>query len=140
MPEETLVLVAPTAESRQEWSMALQKSIIETLKHSEESVSSSGKMASFTPPITRKTSYTFHKIPDLKGGEYIGTWMQGKMHGHGQLTLSGGKVYRGQWRQNQKHGSGKLEIVQAQGKTKTVYEGNWKADKFEGYGKILAED
>ncbi len=44
------------------------------------------------------------RMADLKGAEYEGTWMQGKMHGQGKITWPDGRVYKGQLRQNQKHG------------------------------------
>jgi len=44
---------------------------------------------SVTPPITRCTSYTFKKIPELRGAEYQGSWMHGKLHGQGTLKWPG---------------------------------------------------
>ena len=44
-----------------------------------------------TPPITRKTEYTFRKFPELKNATYSGTWMHGKMHGHGKIVWPSGE-------------------------------------------------
>ena len=44
-----------------------------------------------TPPITRKTEYTFRKIPELRNATYNGTWMHGKMHGHGRIEWPSGE-------------------------------------------------
>ena len=44
-----------------------------------------------TPPITRRTEYTFRKIPELKNATYSGTWMHGKMHGHGKIVWPSGE-------------------------------------------------
>ena len=83
--------------------------------------------------------YTFSKLPDLKGAEYEGSWLQGKMHGKGCLRWPDGRYFQGQFRQNQRHGFGKMEIpeVTNKGRSKTIFEGQWKFDKFEGHGKII---
>ena len=47
-----------------------------------------------TPPITRKTEYTFRKIPELRNATYNGTWMHGKMHGHGRIEWPSGEIIR----------------------------------------------
>ena len=44
---------------------------------------------SVTPPITRCTGHNFKKIPELKGAEYQGSWMYGKLHGQGTLKWPG---------------------------------------------------
>ena len=115
MPEDTLTLLATTAEAKQEWFGALQRSILEALR-SDRKGDDAKLLAFTTPPITRRTRYRFRRgVPagggsgaaassDLKGAEYDGTWMQGKMHGYGIITWPDGRVYRGQIRQNQKHG------------------------------------
>ncbi len=134
MPEETLVLSAPSAEAKNEWYQALQKSIVEVLRESSRNrkkMSGAGKAHS-SPPIMRKTDFTFKKIPELKGAVYRGNWVHGKMHGYGKLFWPGGRTYVGQMRQNQKHGLGRLVA-----EDETVYEGHWVADRFEGYGVIL---
>ncbi len=60
MPEETLTLVAPTAEAKSEWSSALQRSILDALRADQGGGGKDGKLMSFTtPPITRKTSFVF---------------------------------------------------------------------------------
>ncbi len=103
MPEDSLTLVALSAEAKSEWFGALQRSILEALR--AEKRDDGGRLLSFTnPPITRRTRYKFQKTSELKGAEYEGTWMQGKMHGHGTITWPDGRVYKGQLRQNQKHG------------------------------------
>lgn len=126
MPEETLTLVSPNAESKNEWIITLQRAILTTL-HGKHSMT-------ISPPITRNTSYNFVKISDLRGAQYQGSWMQGKMHGQGTITWPDGRIYRGQLRQNQKHGHGVLEVKTSEGVT--VYEGQWKMDKLEGRGFV----
>ncbi len=102
MPEETLTLVAPTAEAKSTWFSMLQQNILDSLRAEKNN---DAKLMSFsTPPISRTTKYRFQKLIDLKGAEYVGTWLQGKMHGHGVITWPDGRVYRGQIRHNEKHG------------------------------------
>ena len=132
MPEDSLVLAAPSAEAKNVWFQALQKEIISALQNERDSPS---RVNTYTPPITRKTKYSFTKLPDLKGASYSGSWLHGKMHGPGVLTWADGRVYRGQLRQNQKHGEGRLEVSGPQGTT--VFDGMWKNDRFEGRGKIF---
>ena len=113
LPEDTLVLVAENHESKNEWLLNLQRCINETLSASKNDQ----EFKSYTPPITRNTSYTFSKLPELKGAEYNGSWLQGRMHGKGTLTWPDGRSFHGQFRQNQKHGFGKMEIPELKGKS-----------------------
>ena len=133
LPEDTLVLMAENHEAKNEWLLNLQRCINDTLSSTK---SNESEFKSYTPPLTRNTSYTFSKLPDLKGAEYEGSWLQGKMHGKGCLTWPDGRYFQGQFRQNQKHGFGKMEIPDIKSGSKTIYEGQWKFDKFKGHGKI----
>ena len=68
LPEETLVLSAQDYESKNEWLNKLQRQILASLAlhRTPEAVKN------YTPPITRNTTYTFNKVPDLRGAEYSG--------------------------------------------------------------------
>merc|ERR550539_1558739 len=89
-------------------------------------------------PISRNTTYTFRKVPELRNALYNGSWMYGKIHGEGTLTwLDGSRSYAGQFRQNHKHGLGRMEIAEGRNNSsKTVFDGQWKWDKFEGNGTL----
>ena len=130
MPEETLVLVANNHETKNDWILNLQRYIIETLGSASDH-----KYKSYTPPILRNTSYAFNKVPELKGAEYNGAWLHGKLHGHGKLSWHDGRSYQGQFRQNQKHGMGKMEIPGTNGKI-TILDGQWKCGKLDGQANI----
>lgn len=145
LPEETLVLAAPNPEAKNEWFVNLQRCILHALAvGSSDSTSSRSCLTkmikSYTPPIIRHTNFTFTKLPDLRGAEYEGAWLHGKLHGQGKLSWSDGRCYQGQLRQNQKHGVGRMEIADHCGNNagggKTVFDGVWKCDKFEGRGVI----
>ncbi len=98
MPEDTtLTLVANCAEDRNEWYTSIQRAVMQSLKKRESDYSSLS--VKLTPPITRRTGHKFQKAGDLKGAEYFGTWLQGKMHGFGCLTWADGRCYAGHWRQ-----------------------------------------
>jgi amyotrophic lateral sclerosis 2 protein len=139
MPEDALVMVCPTAEAKHEWLQAIQRAVLDTLK-AERETSPSSLASAFTPPITRRTRYKFQRLAELKGAEYIGSWMQGRMHGHGVLTWPDGQVYRGQMRQNEKHGFGRLEVPVARSGSggsaassgRSVYEGQWRCNRLDG--------
>ena len=133
LPEETLVLAANDYESKNEWLLQLQRCIIDSLAVNQGATNPShdAVVKIYTPPITRNTNYTFTKIADMKGAEYHGMWLYGKLHGQGKLTWPGGRSYFGQFRQNQKHGMGKICFSNGD-----VYDGQWSGDKFEGRGKI----
>lgn len=137
MPEETLTLSTPSAEAKMEWFANLQRGIIMSLVNGADRPGT--KTMSVTPPITRTTSFVFKKIPELRGAEYQGTWMHGKLHGHGTLKWPDGRIYVGQLRQNQKHGIGRMEVVEHTNSkvNLTVFEGQWKCDKFDGNGTII---
>jgi hypothetical protein len=136
-PEDTLVLLAPSGVNKTDWLNALQRSILDSLYcHHVEATADGSRLRcasprSRSPPIARKTTYTFCKSSDLRGATYDGCWLQGKMHGSGTLTWPDGRVYRGLWRHNEQHGNGRLETPAA------VYEGQWTRGKFEGRGRIL---
>jgi hypothetical protein len=73
MPEDTLVLSAPNAEAKNAWFQALQKGIVDALATQQAAAAAAesgggGRKKRLnpytTPPITRKTSYSFRgKIP-----------------------------------------------------------------------------
>jgi hypothetical protein len=100
MPEETLTLVATEPENKSEWFGTLQKAMIDSLRSGKDSAKL-GSTTSFTSPIVRSTSYTFKKNSDLKGAEYTGSWVHGKMQGEGRIIWPDGRVYTGQLWQNQ---------------------------------------
>ena len=68
LPEETLVLSAQDYESKNEWLNKIQKAILASLALNR----TPDAVKNYTPPITRNTTYTFNKVPDLRGSEYSG--------------------------------------------------------------------
>ncbi|AVK76078.1 Morn repeat domain containing protein [Pandoravirus neocaledonia] len=58
------------------------------------------------------------------GSFYSGRYLQGEAHGHGALTLTGGRRYDGQWDANRRHGYGSM--LYADG---SRWEGEWRADR-----------
>jgi hypothetical protein len=55
----------------------------------------------------------------------------GKRHGQGKLTNSGGQIYDGNWKDGQRHGVGKLFYNEEQ---TIVYTGEWYKNNRHGYG------
>ena len=62
-------------------------------------------------------------------GTYVGSWLNGKKHGHGTKTYLSGDKYIGQWKNGEKHGQG--TYISTGGE---IYEGQWKQGRKDGLG------
>ncbi|XP_071103612.1 alsin-like isoform X2 [Haliotis cracherodii] len=133
-PEETVDLIAGSPAEKAEWVMALNSAINKVL--SNQKSSSSGRRGSvdrLTPPLIRHAKYSFVKNGVFKDATYSGSWLNGKLHGYGELKWNDGKTYIGMFKQGLQHGHGVLTIPK--GSTSTVcMEGEWKDGKLNGYG------
>ena len=67
---------------------------------------------------------------DQSRTSYTGSWMKGRINGHGEMTYRDGSVYRGWWRDGVRHGHGRMEYREPQ----SLYMGDWENDAREGYG------
>ncbi|KAJ4433880.1 hypothetical protein ANN_16193, partial [Periplaneta americana] len=121
MPEETLMVHAPTAQDKMEWLQSLQGAIKKSLQ----------KHHSHIPPTVRNAKYTFTKHHAFKDAKYTGRWCNGKLQGPGRLEWPDGKVYVGQFQNGQMNGIGRMEIPGI-----STYEGQWKDGQQDGYGII----
>lgn len=45
----------------------------------------------------------------IKGKQYNGQFLNGKMHGYGVFSWPSGQTYRGEYKDNKKHGKGEME-------------------------------
>ena len=61
---------------------------------------------------------------------YKGNFLNGVIHGYGELYYSDGSMYLGQWYNEKKHGQGKM--IYLDGK---IYTGNFENDDVNGFGK-----
>ncbi|SPQ93100.1 unnamed protein product (mitochondrion) [Plasmodiophora brassicae] len=59
---------------------------------------------------------------------YTGTWLDGRRHGKGRLTV-GNAVYAGEWAHGRRHGKGRQKYGSG-----NTYDGDWVADLKHGYG------
>ncbi|XP_054282375.1 alsin [Macrosteles quadrilineatus] len=121
-PEETLTLVAPSANDKVEWLHAIQNTI-------------KTKLNKLQAPSARSATYTFTKHITYKDATYTGRWVTAKMEGQGRLQWADGKVYTGQFHCNLPHGSGRLETPGV-----SVYEGQWKDGLQNGLGSTKYEN
>lgn len=53
-------------------------------------------------------------ILTVPNGQYIGSFVQGRMEGRGTFTWRDGSIYEGEYRNNRKHGRGKY--ISSEGK------------------------
>ncbi|XP_013133821.1 PREDICTED: uncharacterized protein LOC106099733 [Papilio polytes] len=127
-PEETISVSTNTEQEKSEWISSFNTSIRTALN----------KETMFKPPAVRTASYTFSsKSTFYKEAKYHGRWLDGKMHGHGKVEWTDGKLYVGQLQFNALCGHGKMEIPNI-----GTYEGHWKDNLQSGYGvmKYLSGD
>ena len=125
-PEEVLTLSFPDVTARAVWAQALSKCIIKTLKKSENSQDSW-----VSPPVTRWAKYTWTR-GELKGCQYEGSWLQGKIHGRGTMIYTDKSRHDGLWRDGKRHGRGKWT-----GAGDRLMQGTWVKGSLMGRGKLV---
>ena len=69
------------------------------------------------------------------GGEFLGVWQAGVMHGHGVMRYTNGDVYIGAMEQNARHGEGQLSTRGGE-----VYRGGWRDGLRHGPGIHITPD
>jgi len=60
------------------------------------------------------------------GDKYVGNYLHGSRHGHGNYTWANGEVYDGNWRNNLRHGKGVRTLPDG-----TQIEGEWADDVYQ---------
>jgi DNA-binding CsgD family transcriptional regulator len=60
---------------------------------------------------------------------YVGEWVNGVKHGHGELTWPSGATYEGEWKNDKSHGHGTEKFSDG-----SVFTGTWSNDKIVGGG------
>ncbi|XP_071148422.1 alsin-like isoform X3 [Mytilus edulis] len=133
-PEDKMVLTASNAGERAEWLMTLNSAVNKVLS-SQKTVGRRGSTERLTPPDIRQASFTFTKHPVYKDATYVGYWMNGKIHGLGEMKWSDGRRYNGNFKDGHLHGHGKLTIKQDDGSERSQ-EGYWKEGQLHGMGKV----
>ena len=73
---------------------------------------------------------TFH-YPD--GSKYEGYWINDLRHGYGKYSYQNGDVYEGEWAENQRHGQGLYSYAA----TGSKYQGTWVEGKMEELGELI---
>ncbi|XP_041374852.1 alsin-like isoform X2 [Gigantopelta aegis] len=136
-PEETIDLIAASSAGKAEWLMALNSAINKVLSTQKSSLPSDrhGSHERLTPPLIRHATYTFTKSGPFKDAIYTGSWLNGKLHGYGELKWADGRKYEGKFKQGLQHGYGVLSIPK-EGNTEETHEGNWKDGKLNGHARI----
>lgn len=133
-PEDKLVLTAANSGERAEWLMALNAAVNKVLT-SQKTLVRRGSTERLTPPDIRQASFLFTKHGMYKDATYTGYWMNGKVHGLGEIRWSDGRKYIGNFKDGFLHGHGKLLIKQDDGSERSQ-EGHWKDGQLHGIGKV----
>jgi hypothetical protein len=79
--------------------------------------------------------YTFSSMPHASSKSetmYIGTWLNDKFHGQGQLYINGRIVYNGHWCEGMKAGKGDFYLENT-----TILSGEWQEDVPHGSGLLV---
>ena len=126
-PEDQLTLSFPDVTARAVWAQALSKCIITTLQSDTER----SDPAPVSVPVSRWAKYCW-KRGELKGCEYHGSWLQGKMHGRGTMSYTDKSQHEGLWRDGKRHGKGVLS-----GPAGKLMDGTWIRDCLRGRGKLV---
>ncbi|XP_046389775.1 uncharacterized protein LOC124158630 [Ischnura elegans] len=149
MPEDSLTVVASTAEERVAWLKAFNLAISNCLRKECPAIVSAPLES---PPASRNASHHFQKHPLYKNAIYTGGWLLGAPHGKGSLEWPDGHsiegvfkdgmvsghakhvkpsvgMYEGQWKGGQYHGYGVMRYANG-----AVYEGEWRNGVPEGHG------
>ncbi|XP_021370845.1 alsin-like isoform X2 [Mizuhopecten yessoensis] len=133
-PEDKLFLLAPSTAVKTEWIMALNSTINKVIT-SQKLVTRRGSMERMAPPGVRQATHTFAKHSIYKDACYTGTFLNGLVHGHGEIKWSDGRNYTGSFRDGKQHGHGRLLILQDDGKER-CQEGYWRDGRLHGIGKV----
>ncbi|XP_069108324.1 alsin-like [Argopecten irradians] len=133
-PEDKLFLLAPSTAIKTEWIMALNSTINKVIT-SQKSVTRRGSMERMAPPGVRQATYVFNKHSIYKDACYTGTFLNGLVHGHGEMKWSDGRKYTGSFKEGKQHGHGRLLILQDDGKER-CQEGYWRDGRLHGIGKV----
>ncbi|XP_067686605.1 alsin-like isoform X2 [Haliotis asinina] len=135
-PEDTVDLIAASPAEKAEWVMALNSAINKVLSNQKSSPSGRrGSVERLTPPLIRHAKYSFVKNGVFKDATYSGSWLNGKLHGYGELKWNDGRTYIGMFKQGLQHGHGVMTIPKGNNST-VCMEGEWKDGKLNGYGSI----
>ena len=76
-----------------------------------------------------KDKISGHGMLKIADKQYTGAWLQGKMHGFGELVQDNGMTYVGYFRNGMTNGKGRLIA-----KDGSYYEGDWLNDEKSGVG------
>ncbi|KAL5005990.1 hypothetical protein ScPMuIL_017148 [Solemya velum] len=129
-PEDTLNLCASTPAEKVEWLMSLNSSINKVLS-SQKSVARRGSTERLTPPVVRQAGHKFTKHGIYKDSTYNGYWMNGKIHGKGELVWADGRKYVGKFKNGFLHGPGVMTIPKGEGQEE-IQDANWKDGRLHG--------
>ncbi|XP_060076194.1 alsin-like [Ylistrum balloti] len=133
-PEDKLFLLASSTAIKTEWIMALNSTINKVIT-SQKSVTRRGSMERMAPPSVRQATHTFAKHSIYKDACYTGTFLNGLVHGHGEMKWSDGRKYTGSFKEGKQHGHGRLLILQDDGNER-CQEGYWRDGRLHGIGKV----
>ncbi|XP_071484586.1 alsin-like [Diadema antillarum] len=141
MPEETLLLQAPSAMEKAEWLWSINQAIDAILTASQKP--SSGDVTQkdspfqkVPPKLTRQGRHVFGNAGVHKDAVYEGTWLNGKPNGKGILRWPDGKKYTGNFLQGLQQGHGVLTIPGPDPSQQEVYEGQWHDGRMHGVGVL----
>ncbi|RWS12808.1 alsin-like protein [Dinothrombium tinctorium] len=142
LPEDKITFCASSPESRTAWISAFNQSIKNALERQKYSdiilimkKSLSFQDSSFVaPPASRNAFYQFKKHQVYKDATYLGSWVNAKLHGWGDLLWSDGRSFTGNFKDNVQNGKGAYKIPEPEGVT--IYEGNWVNGLMKGYGCV----
>ena len=113
------------------WAQALSKCIITSLQSRSERSEDPARELPLSVPVSRWARYAW-KRGELKGCEYHGSWLQGKMQGRGKMTYSDKSQHEGLWRDGKRHGKGVWS-----GPDGKLMDGTWIRDCLRGRGKLV---
>nr|XP_054750353.1 alsin-like isoform X1 [Lytechinus pictus] len=139
MPEETLVLQAPSPVEKAEWLWSINQAIDAILTASQKSPSpdithKDGAFQKVPPKRTRQGRHAFSSAGVHKDAVYEGTWLNGKCNGKGTLRWPDGRKYTGSFVQGVQHGHGVLTVPGPDPSKQEIFEGQWLEGKMHGVG------
>ncbi|XP_030830819.1 alsin isoform X3 [Strongylocentrotus purpuratus] len=148
MPEESLVLQAPSPVEKAEWLWSINQAIDSILTTNQKSLSMANQKSP-SPDNTQRDGGAFQKVPPKrtrqgrhafssagvhKDAVYEGTWLNGKCNGKGTLRWPDGKKYTGNFVQGVQHGHGVFTVPGPDPSKQEVFEGQWLEGKMHGVG------
>ncbi|XP_029967900.1 alsin isoform X2 [Salarias fasciatus] len=128
-PEESFTVVASTPQEKNKWLRSLTQAVDQALGGGGQG-SARGETA-----MSRTVSHTFIADERLKGAQYSGGWLAGRIHGRGTMKWPDGRTYHGNFKNGLEDGYGSFVEPNKVLNKPDSYQGQWREGKIHGFGK-----